>query len=530
VATPPPEPETSSPAAGPRGWRGFRARCLAWLDRSRFARRRAGEGAALDPEARAERRRRRRRRAALLLGAHLLGLATSVHALMTVRTSQGTIAWIVSLNTFPVVAVPAYWVFGRSRFQGYVVERRARDRENDPEARRVVELLAPLVPDPARSPGAAFAVQRLAHFPYLSGNEVELLVDGEATFRSLFDGIERAREYVLVQFYIVRDDRVGRELADRLIARARAGVSVRFLYDEIGSGDVRGDYRRRLEEAGVEVAPFGTTRGRGNRFQLNFRNHRKIVVVDGVEAWIGGHNVGDEYLGRDPEIGPWRDTHVRIAGPAVLGLQVSFLEDWSWATGESISSRLAWRAEPRGPSAVLVMPSGPADRLETASLMYQQAIQAARRRLWIASPYFVPDDAVVSALHLAALRGVDVRLLVPDRSDNAIVDAAAWGFFPSLMESGVAIHRYRGGFLHSKHLVIDDRVAAVGTANLDNRSLRLNFEVTAVVEDAAFAAAVAAMFERDLESSRRMALEEVEARPFARRLLTRGALLFSPIL
>lgn len=509
---------------------GWRARALAWLDRSPFARRGSRDDG---PEAlrdRAARRRSRRRRAAIFLGAHLLGLGTSIHALMTVRTSQGTIAWIVSLNTFPVVAVPAYWVLGRSRFQGYVVERRARDRTNDPEARRVVELLAPLVPDGSISPGATIAAQRLAHFPYLGGNEVELLIDGEATFRSVFEGIDRAREYVLVQFYIVHDDRIGRELADRLIARARAGVSVRFLYDEIGSGDVRGHYRARLEAGGVEVAPFGTTRGRGNRFQFNFRNHRKIVVVDGVEGWIGGHNVGDEYLGRDPAIGPWRDTHVRIAGPAALGLQVSFLEDWSWATGEALSSRVAWRVEPRGSSAVLVLPSGPADRLETASLMYQQAIQAARRRLWIASPYFVPDDAVLASLHLAALRGVDVRLLVPDRSDNAIVDAAAYGFFATLIESGVAIHRYRGGFLHSKHLVIDDRTAGVGTANLDNRSLRLNFEVSAVVEDPKFAAEVAAMFTRDLEKSRRMTLEEVEARSFPKRLLTRAALLFSPIL
>ena len=278
------------------------------------------------------------------------------------------------------------------------------------------------------------------------------------------------------------------------------------------------------------MAPFGSTRGSGNRFQLNFRNHRKIVVVDGVEGWIGGHNVGDEYLGRDPEIGPWRDTHLRVAGPAALGLQVSFLEDWSWATGQSLFPRLAWQPELRGESAVLVVPSGPADRLETASLLYQQAIQAARQRVWIASPYFVPDDGVLSSLHLAALRGVDVRLLVPDRSDNRIVDAAAWGFFGPLLGSGIAIHRYQGGFLHSKHLVIDDRLTGVGTANLDNRSLRLNFEVAAVVADEALAAEAAAMFERDLARSRPMTIEEVRARSYSRRLFTRAALLFSPIL
>jgi cardiolipin synthase len=466
----------------------------------------------------------------VLLVAHLLGIPTAVHALMTVRTAQGSIAWILSLLTFPLVALPAYWVLGRSRFHGYVIERRARDLLSDPEAQRIATQLEPFIPELARAPGAALAGQRLARLPYLGGNEVELLIDGEATFDSLLAGVERARHDLLVQFYIVHDDRIGRELAERLIAKARAGVKVRFLYDEVGSKDLGRDYLRALTAAGVEAAPFGTTRGRGNRFQLNFRNHRKIVVADGVEAWMGGHNVGDEYLGRDPRVGPWRDTHLRIAGPAALALQLSFVEDWHWATGELLAPKLRWEVEPRGESAVLILPSGPADRLETASLMYQQAIQSARERIWIASPYFVPDSAVLGALHLAALRGVDVRLLIPDHSDSKLVDAAARAFLAPLLGSGIAIHAYHHGFLHSKHFVIDDRVAGVGTANLDNRSLRLNFEVTAIVVDRALASSVAAMFEADLSRSRPITSAELAGRSFARRLYSRAALLFAPVL
>lgn len=466
----------------------------------------------------------------ILLAAHVLGLLTSVHALMTVRTAPGSIAWIVSLNGFPLLAVPAYWVLGRSKFQGYVIERRERDQLTDPHARRIAERLEPLVPEFARAPGSALAGQRLARLPYLDGNEVELLVDGEATFASLLAGIDRARDYLLVQFYIVHDDRIGRALAERLIAKARAGVEVRFLYDEIGSHDLGDDYLHALTAAGVEAKPFGTTRGRGNRFQLNFRNHRKIVVADGVEAWAGGHNVGDEYLGRDPDVGPWRDTHLRIAGPAVLGLQLAFVEDWSWATGELLASKLRWELAPRGPSAVLVLPSGPADRLETGSLMYQQGIQSAHERLWIASPYFVPDEAVLGALHLAALRGVDVRVLIPDHSDSAIVDAAARSFLEPLLASGISVYAYEAGFLHSKHFLIDDRTAGVGTANLDNRSMRLNFEVTAVVVDPAFASRVAAMFEADFARSRRITSAELAGRSFPQRLFSRAALLFAPVL
>jgi cardiolipin synthase len=449
---------------------------------------------------------------------------------MTVRTAQGTIAWVVSLNAVPVVAVPAYWVFGRSKFEGYVIQRQSRDHLTDPQARSVAERLAPLVPDFARAKGAALAGQRLARLPYLDGNEVELLVNGEATFASLLAGIERAKRYVLVQFYIVRDDRIGRELRDRLVAKAREGVTVRFLYDEVGSSGLSKDYRNTLEAAGVRIVPFGTTRGWGNRFQLNFRNHRKIVVVDGSEGWIGGLNVGDEYLGRDPEIGPWRDTHLRIAGPAALGLQLSFVEDWNWATDEILFDGLAWPLEPRGDTAVLVVPSGPADRLETASLLYQQAIQGAQHRIWIATPYFVPDGAVLGALTLAALRGVDVRLMIPERSDSRLVDAAAEGYLAPLVASGIHVYRYRDGFMHSKHLVIDDRVAAVGTANVDNRSFRLNFEITAIVADPAFASRVSAMFENDLERARPVTKEELEQRSFWRRAFSRAANLFSPIL
>lgn len=474
-------------------------------------------------------KRRRRKFAVAFLLAHTVGLLSSLHALMTVRTPQGTIAWVVSLNAMPIVAVPAYWVFGRSKFAGYVIQRRSRDELTDPQAEALVRRLDALVLDFAQAPGSALAGQRLAELRYLRGNEVELLVDGEATFDSLFEGIARAKRYVLVQFYIVRDDQIGRELRDRLAAKASEGVEVLFLYDEIGSIDLPRRYREHLADRGVRMVPFGTTRGWRNPFQLNFRNHRKIVVVDGVEGWVGGLNVGDEYLGRG-ELGPWRDTHLRIAGPAVVGLQLAFVEDWNWATGELLFRELAWPTEVRGESPVLILPSGPADRLETASLMYQQAIHSAQRRIWIASPYFVPDGAVLGALNLAALRGVDVRLLIPERSDSRLVDAAAEDFLEPLVTSGIRVYRYRGGFLHSKHFVIDDRVAAVGTANLDNRSFRLNFEITAIVADGRFVEEVAAMFENDLRSSRRVTPEDLAARSFWRRAFSRGAHLWAPIL
>ena len=322
---------------------------------------------------------------AVVIVFHVLGLLSTVDAVMNTRTPQGTIAWIAVLNTVPYIAVPAYWVLGRSRFHGYVEARRQLDdSENRERVRQVRERLQPwLAPATSYADSSARTVSdRLVAFPYLIGNGVELLVDGEATFASLLDGIDRATEYVLFQFFIIHDDGIGREVQRRLAARARAGVRVYFLYDEVGSHDLPRSYLDTLRAAGAEVSAFNTRKGPKNRFQLNFRNHRKLVVVDGREAWLGGHNVGDEYLGRDPKIGPWRDTHVRVAGPAVLGAQATFQDDWEWATGTPLN--LSWDPVPAPDGRnmeVLMLPSGPADALETATLLFTRAFNMATRRI-----------------------------------------------------------------------------------------------------------------------------------------------------
>ncbi|PMR67173.1 cardiolipin synthase [Halomonas heilongjiangensis] len=476
-------------------------------------------------------RRRPWRRLLLLLGiVHLVGLASSVDAMMSSRTAQGAIAWIVSLNTVPYVAVPAYWVFGRTKFQGYATSRRDEDSElTRALADKLAELRSHRVAA-AQSDKHLAGVEQLARLPFLGSNRVELLIDGAQTFESLFAGIESAERYLLVQFYIVRADELGLALQARLIERARQGVEVYFLYDEIGSYALPGAYLQTLEDAGIRVHRFHSTRGLGNRFQLNFRNHRKIVVADGVRAWVGGLNVGDEYLQGHPRIGPWRDTHLMIEGPAALALQLVFLEDWHWATEELPD--LPW--EPVVPShhatPVLILPSGPADRFETASLMIQQAIHAAHERIWISSPYFVPDEGVLSMLKLAALSGVDVRILIPERPDNPLTYFAAYAFLGPLLEAGVEVRRFQEGFLHGKAFLVDDVGAAVGTVNLDNRSFRLNFEVTALVMDPAFAAEVEAMFEEDFARARQMRREDIEDQPLWHRVAARAAHLLAPVL
>jgi cardiolipin synthase A/B len=467
----------------------------------------------------------------IVIFCHLLGALTSIHAIMGVRTSQGAVAWAVSLNTLPYLAVPAYWILGRSKFHGYVTARRKGLARVEPVARRFHANLLErhLIAQPARE--RPILVERLARLPFTAGNDAELLVNGDATFKSIFDGISRATDYVLVQFYIIHDDSVGRELKARLLERARAGVRCRLLYDEIG-GKLPRAYIEELAAAGVPALRFNTTKGKTNRFQLNFRNHRKIVVVDGREAWVGGLNMGDEYKGLDPKIGFWRDTHLRLAGPVVQCVQVSFVEDWHWASNQEILTGLNWDPQPApsGVSRALVcLPSGPADPLETCTLFFLNVINMSKKRLWIASPYFVPDQQFISALQLAALRGVDVRILIPDKSDNSLVQLSAWSFIEDLEEVGIKVFRYTKGFMHHKIVLVDDEYCTVGTANFDNRSFRLNFEITIAFADTGFAGQVANMLENDFTQSRPMLSSELSHRNFWYHLGVRAALLTAPV-
>ena len=461
----------------------------------------------------------------------LLGVFSAVHAIMSTRTPQGSIAWAVSLVAIPYVSVPAYWIFGRNKFKGYVLARQNELQQVNGFIQQANKQIDAVVPDGEWKGGAIIGVEKMARIPLTGGNSVKLLVDGDDTFSSIFAGIESASEYVLVQFYIVRDDELGRELKERLIAKANDGIRVLFLYDEVGSLGLPASFTAELRTAGVEVFPFHSRKGSGNRFQLNFRNHRKTVVVDGHSAWIGGHNVGDEYRSRDAQIGHWRDTHMRVEGPAVIGAQLAFVEDWRWATEESLTG-LNWtpRVAADGKALALVLASGPADEMETASLMYTQAINSASHRIWIASPYFVPDDAVVQALQLAGLRGVDVRILIPEKADSKLVTLAAYSFFNEVSSAGVIFYRYQDGFLHEKVLLIDDDVATVGTANFDNRSFRLNFEITAIVADQEFAADVEQMFEDDFEKSRIMQPDEYDNKSYWFKLKVRTARLAAPVL
>ncbi|MEM8853205.1 MAG: cardiolipin synthase [Pseudomonadota bacterium] len=465
----------------------------------------------------------------MVLTVQVCAVIAAIAAIRTARTPQGAVGWVVFLLAAPYVALPLFLVLGHSRYPGYAAARRSSARIVRAIDRFGKDHQTTLADGDEATAHTAKAFEALAALPVVSGNGARVLVDGKATFDAIFQAIDQAQSYVLVQFYIVRDDEVGRALKERLIAKARAGCTVRLLYDALGSHGLDRGYLDALGEAGVIVRDFHSLRRPRSRFQINFRNHRKIVVVDGQVGFVGGHNVGDEYLGGDKRLTPWRDTHVRLEGPVVAQLQLVFLEDWYWCTEEQLS--LQWLPDRAAADVnALVLASGPADDVETGTLYFLNAIDAAKHRIFIASPYFVPDGAIIAALQLAALRGVDVRIVVPDARDHLLVWLAAFAYFDEVRAAGVTILRYSEGFMHQKVVLVDDTFASIGSINLDNRSCRLNFEVTAIMFDRAVVNDVAEMLEADMAKSRR---HDTPLNKLPNRLVRLGApfaRLFAPIL
>ncbi len=468
----------------------------------------------------------------IIVIAEICALVSMVHVVIRARTAAGAWGWAMGLFSFPFLAVPLYWMFGRKNFRGYRETLREGRAKREDLVQEIIDALEPHVSclegDEVRYAGI---LEKLSERRFTRDNTVELLVDGEATFNAILAAIDTAESYILVQFFIIRDDALGQELKRRLIEKSRAGVRVYVLYDEIGSHNLSRRYVRELQVGGVKVSEFQTTRGKSNRFQINFRNHRKVLVVDGDSAFVGGHNVGVEYLGQDPRIGRWRDTHIRLRGPAVLTTQLVFLGDWYWATRELPD--LEWRPRfvaPEGGLSVLPLATGPVGEIEGGTLFFIHSINRAVRRLWIASPYFVPDESVRTALQLAALRGVDVRIMLPERPDHKTVYLASFAYIEEMEAAGVRLFRYGAGFLHQKVMLVDDQLASVGTANLDNRSLRLNFELSMVVLGPEFCAEVEAMLETDFAECREIDSTDYTGKPVWFRAGVRLARLAAPLL
>lgn len=461
----------------------------------------------------------------LIVIIHTAGLLFAWQALFQPRTPQGTLAWILALIFIPYVAVPAFLYFGEQKFSGYVRARRSGDSHLSPYAEKLADSIQSchvvLSDNHPYKP-----LENLTRLNFSSHNRCELLIDGKNTFHHLCQQIDTASHYILMQFYIVEDDALAQRARGHLLNARQRGVCIYFLYDEIGCHDLSADFWQPLRDHDAQIHAFNSSRGR-HKFQLNFRNHRKICVIDGEQAYIGGHNLSAHYLGNDI---PWRDTHLHLQGPAVLSLQLFFLEDWYWATGQT--PELNWQVKIDADNSncrILPIALAPTNNFSTGVLLFTELINSAKSRIWLVSPYFVPDESICTALHLAALRGVDIRILLPEKSDLRFVDYAAWTYIEQLLPKGIHFYLYHRGQLHQKVSLIDDNLSVIGTANLDNRSLHINFEALVVIDNATFNQQVARMLTDDFNCSIRLDHSALLERSYPARLISRIMRLFAPL-
>ncbi len=470
---------------------------------------------------------------ALLPLAWLLWIAlVAVGLILERRSPAATLAWLLALLFMPYFGFLVYLLFGPRRLRRRRLRYgRARDRLIQSTRHLPPGQVPPGFPDAGLERQLALLLERLGQGAPRPATTVTLLETGDDCFQALETAIAAARHHVHLEYYLWQPDRIGTRLRDLLAARARAGVQVRLLLDPIGSDRIGRRFLRPLRDAGVKVAWFNPIGPRRWRLRyVNFRTHRKIVVCDGQAGFIGGINISDVHSARCNGADAWRDVHLRLAGEPVHRLQFIFLEDWYFATDQAPFEPEFFPhcSETAGPW-LQIVESGPDNNRHAIARFYFAAIAGARRQLLLATPYFVPSEALTAALMNAALRGVEVSVLTPKHGDSRLVSAAARSYYDELTSAGVRIYEYGPPMLHAKLLVMDGQVAAVGSANFDHRSLALNFETMAVLYDGEIAARLADRFATDLQLADRYVRPGQRA-PFGRRLGEATARLLSPLL
>lgn len=453
------------------------------------------------------------------------------------RSPLKTISWVLVLVLLPFVGIIFYLFFGQEYRKKKMFSRKGL---------KGLERLRKMTQDQMVSIPQAFinfpeSVLIKKHLMSLmlsnsnalltTDNEVTVLKNGEQTFPALFQAIETAKHHIHIEFYIIENDILGNQLRDILIRKAREGVEVRLIYDDVGSWALPRKYINSLKAAGVKIDCFMKVRFPHLTSRANYRNHRKIVVVDGNTAFVGGLNVADRYLNGTKSLGIWRDTHLMVRGGAATMLQVIFMADWYFVSREILHGEAYFHPVVEGNGKLVqIVASGPDSDWESIGQAYFAAIASAQKRVYINTPYLIPTPEILNALKVAAMGNIDVRILVPYKSDALTPKWSTRSFIAELLEAGVKIYFYEAGFLHSKLILVDGVFASVGTANFDFRSLETNFEVNAMIYDEALTKQLEEQFMADLKQSRQVSAEEWEQRPRLEKAKESFARLLSPML
>ncbi|GIN85291.1 cardiolipin synthase [Heyndrickxia sporothermodurans] len=454
------------------------------------------------------------------------------------RNIGATWAWLLVLLFIPVAGFIIYLIFGQNLSRRRIFYWKDQEKIGIKEiSNRQINLL--------RNNTFPFHDERTVQYKELvymllvnddavmsHDNDVEIFIDGDDKFQSLFKDIKKAKNHIHLLYYIVRNDLLGKKLVELLTEKAKEGVKVRFLYDDMGSRKLPRKFFKELVEAGGEVAAFFPAKIPMLNLRVNFRNHRKLAIIDGEIGYIGGFNIGDEYLGLDKKFGYWRDTHLKITGKAVYAMQTRFVLDWNQASSKEIryEERYFPEIQSVGYTDVQIVSSGPDSEWEQIKNGYIKMINSAKKYIYMQTPYFIPDDSLLNALKLAVLSGVDVRLMIPNKPDHMFVYWATYSNVGDLLKTGARVYVYENGFIHAKMLIVDGKIATVGTANIDNRSFRLNFEVNAFLYSHHLSKKLENIYKDDMEKSKELTLEAYLQRPRSIRFKESVSRLLSPIL
>lgn len=468
----------------------------------------------------------------LILIFQILYVATALGTMIVVisenRNPLKTISWVLVLLLLPLVGLIIYYFFGEDNRKKKLISRKMHKELN----RVAIEhdsVYKNVIPPSDYKP----IIELLNHTdesPLYEGNKITFYSTGKDKFDALFQEIEKAENHIHIQYYIFLNDNIGCKVRDLLVEKASEGVKIRLLYDDVGAWKVKKQFFKDMQSKGIEVAPFLKVAFKILTSRVNYRNHRKIVVIDGKVGFVGGMNIADRYI-NGVSFGVWRDSHIKIEGPAVAELQTSFLIDWYASKQELLSSEAYFPIiENKGDNMMQLVTSGPVGQFKDIHLGILQAISNAKECIYIQTPYFVPTDSLLLAMQMSAMRGVDVRIMLPRKSDTTFVQIASMSFLKEVLDANVKVYFFEAGFLHSKLMIVDHSLTITGSANMDVRSFEHNFEIDAFIYNAETCTKAKNIFYRDMEQSTLLRLEEWESRSRFEKFKESVVRLFSPLL
>ncbi|GAA0372125.1 cardiolipin synthase [Bacillus horti] len=468
----------------------------------------------------------------------ILNILLALTVIFLERRNVGvTWAWIMVLFFLPGIGFVLYLIFGQNL-------RRRKIYKITEDQKKVVDSLIQTQKetlsqlhynDPSMNHYQDMIYMNLisGYSLFTQNNTVDIFTDGNAKFTALFQDIQKAKKHIHIVYFIIKDDDLGRRLVQLLAKKAKEGVEVRFLYDHLGSRKLPKRFFKHLLDAGGHVSAFFPSRLPYINFRINYRNHRKMVIIDSRVGYIGGFNVGNEYLGLVKSRGAWRDTHLKLRGSSVLQMQVQFILDWNLASKNTIVHELTYlpvHKEFSGNVGMQIVSSGPDSQYENIKNAYIKMINSAKETVFIQTPYFIPDESLMDALKMAALSGIVVKVMLPSKPDHKFVYWASISYLEELLSVGANCYLYKKGFLHAKTIVVDGKVASVGTANIDIRSFKINFEVNALLYDSETARRLHDIFMNDLDDSENLTFAAYKERPWTSKFKESFARLLSPLL